>query len=146
MNAEQYFGLTNTVALAAWIALIVAPGKRAIAQVACGVLVPAGLAVSYVGVIGWRLAAGGPPPEDLMTIAGLRQAFTDDWVFAAAWTHYLAFDMVAGAWIARDAVRLTIPWYLRTVSLMLTFLSGPTGFLMHIIVRMILRRPSAVDA
>ncbi len=95
-------------------------------------------------MIGWKLASGGPPPDDLMTLAGLRAAFSDDWVFAAAWTHDLVFDMVVGAWIARDAVRLGIPWPLRTLALVLTFLAGPVGFLIHIVVRAAVRRTFAV--
>jgi 3',5'-cyclic AMP phosphodiesterase CpdA len=71
--------------------------------------------------------------------------FADDWVFAAAWTHYLVFDMVVGAWIARDAVRLGIPWPLRTLALVLTFLLGPVGFLVHLVTRFILRRALAVE-
>ena len=89
--------------------------------------------------------AGGPPPGDLTTIAGLRAAFSDDWVFAAAWAHYLVFDMVVGAWIARDAVRLGIPWPLRTIALLLTFLAGPVGFLLHLVTRFVLRRAVATD-
>jgi hypothetical protein len=65
-------------------------------------------------------------------------------VFAAAWTHYLVFDMVVGAWIARDAVRLGIPWPLRSVALLLTFLAGPVGFLIHLAARAGLRRTFAV--
>ena len=74
-----------------------------------------------------------------MTLAGLRDVFRDDWVFAAAWTHYLVFDMVVGAWIARDSVRLGMPWMLRTVALVLTFLAGPVGFLIHVVGRWVLR-------
>jgi hypothetical protein len=80
-----------------------------------------------------------------MTLAGLREIFGDDWVFAAAWTHYLAFDMVVGAWIARDSVRLGIPWPLRTVALVLTFLAGPVGFLVHLVGRVLLRREATVE-
>ncbi|MCS5616868.1 MAG: ABA4-like family protein, partial [Pirellulales bacterium] len=94
--AEQLFQITNTVALLAWLPLLVLPGNRFVTGTLCRRLVPAGLAVCYVAVIGWKLAAGGPPPGDVMTIAGLRQAFADDFVFAAAWTHYLVFDMVVG--------------------------------------------------
>jgi hypothetical protein len=80
-----------------------------------------------------------------MTLAGLRKVFDDDWVFAAAWTHYLVFDMVVGAWIARDSIRFGIPWPLRTVSLVLTFLAGPVGFLVHILTRGIVRRTASVE-
>ena len=81
---------------------------------------------------------------DVLTLTGLRGVFDDDWVFAAAWTHYLVFDMVVGAWIARDSVQLGLPWGLRTVSLVLTFLAGPVGFLIHLTSRWALRRDFAV--
>lgn len=80
-----------------------------------------------------------------MTLPGLRAVFTDDWVFAAAWAHYLVFDMVVGAWVARDSVKLGMPWLLRTVALVLTFLAGPVGFLVHILGRWFLRREAAVE-
>ena len=140
--AETFFQTTNTLALLAWIALILFPGRRAVSGIACAIVVPAALAVTYAAIIGWKLAGGGPPPGDLTTIAGLQAAFADPWVFAAAWVHYLAFDMVVGAWIARDAVRLGVAWPLRTAALGLTFLAGPVGFLLHVLVR----RSLAADA
>jgi hypothetical protein len=143
--ADTFFSVTNTVALLAWIALVLFPARRAVSHVLCGVVVPALLACGYAAVIGWKLATNGPPPGDLSTIAGLKAAFADDWVFAAAWAHYLVFDMVVGAWIARDAVRLGIPWPLRSLCLVLTFLLGPVGFLLHVLTRFALRRAVATD-
>jgi hypothetical protein len=143
--ADTFFSVTNTVALLAWIALVLFPARRAVSHVLCGIVVPALLACGYATVIGWKLATNGPPPGDLSTIAGLKAAFADDWVFAAAWAHYLVFDMVVGAWIARDAVRLGIPWLLRSICLVLTFLLGPVGFLLHVLTRFALRRAVATD-
>lgn len=143
--AEAFFQLTNTVALAAWIALVIFPGKKLVSGVLAAVIVPGLLALAYAAVIGWKLASDGPPPEDVMTLAGLREVFEDDWVFAAAWAHYLVFDMVVGAWIARESVRLGIPWWLRTVALVLTFLAGPIGFLVHIVTRGLLRTTIGVE-
>jgi hypothetical protein len=137
--ANQFFQWTNALALLAWMALVLAPGRRIVSHVACALVVPGLLAAAYAVIIVWKLASG-PPPGDVTTIAGLRAAFADDWVFAAAWTHYLVFDMVVGAWIARDAVRLGIPWPLRTAALVLTFLFGPVGFLLHVLGRLSLRR------
>jgi hypothetical protein len=96
-------------------------------------------------VIAWKLASNGLPPGDVMTLTGLRDVFRDDWVFAAAWTHYLVFDMVVGAWIARDSVKLGIHWLLRTVALVLTFLAGPVGFLVHIVGRGVLRKTISAE-
>ena len=143
--AQTFFQATNTIALLAWIALVVFPGRKLVSGLVCAVVVPGLLAVAYACVIGWKLTANGLPAEDVMTLAGLREIFGDDWVFAAAWTHYLAFDLVVGAWIARDSVKLGIPWPLRTVALVLTFLSGPVGFLVHLVGRGLLRREATVE-
>jgi hypothetical protein len=143
--AESFFQATNTLALVAWIALVIFPGKKLVSSVLCAVVVPGLLALAYAAVIGWKLASNGPPPGDVMTLAGLRDVFSDDWVFAAAWTHYLVFDMVVGAWIARDSVKLGMPWLLRTVALALTFLAGPVGFLVHIVGRGWLRKTIGIE-
>ena len=143
--AEFFFQATNTVALLAWIALVMFPGRRLVSGLLCPLVLPGMLALAYTAVIGWKLATNGPPPGDVMTLAGLRDVFRDDWVFAAAWTHYLVFDMVVGAWIARDSIRLGMPWALRTVALMLTFLAGPVGFLVHLAGRTALRRAGGLD-
>jgi hypothetical protein len=143
--AEQFFRITNTIALLGWIALLLFPGRKRISGLLCAVILPAGLAGAYAAVILWKIAAEGRSQGDLATIEGLRTAFGDDWVFAAAWTHYLVFDMVVGAWIARDAVRLGIPWPVRTVSLLLTFLLGPIGFLTHLVARGLAARKITID-
>jgi len=147
LTPQRLFEVTNTVALVAWIVLVAFPARRFVSHVLCAIVVPGLLAACYAAVIGWKLASGGPPPDDLTTLAGLRSAFADDWVFAAAWTHYLVFDMVVGAWIARDALRLGIPWPLRTLALVLTFFAGPVGFLIHLVTRAGLRQAvAAADA
>jgi hypothetical protein len=143
LTPAAFFQATNTVALVAWIVLVAFPARRFVSHVLCAIIVPGLLAACYAAVIGWKLTTDGPPPGDVMTIAGLRSVFTDDWVFAAAWTHYLVFDMVVGAWIARDAIRLGIPWPLRSLALVLTFLAGPVGFLVHLVARATLRRTLA---
>lgn len=133
--AETFFQVTNTLALAAWVALVLFPGRRFVSGMLCAWIVPGLLALAYACVIVWKFSTNGPPPADVMTLVGLQQVFSDPWVFAAAWTHYLTFDMVVGAWIARDSVRLGVPAILRTAALVLTFLAGPIGFLVHVVGR-----------
>ena len=143
--AETFFQATNTLALLAWIALVLFPSRRFVSGMLCAVIVPGLLSLAYACVIGWKLFVNGPPPGDVMTVTGLRDVFGDDWVFAAAWTHYLVFDMVVGAWIARDSRRLEIPWLVRTVALVLTFLAGPVGFLVYVVSRGVVRGTVSVD-
>ena len=130
--AQQLFQLTNTIALLAWIPLVLFPRQTFVRDTLCKQLIPGILAAIYLGVISWKFATLGPPQTDVMTLSGLRSIFSDDFVFAAAWTHYLAFDMVVGTVVAREAIACGIPWPLRSLSLVLTFLSGPIGYLTHL--------------
>ena len=134
--AEQLFQISNTVALIAWLPLILMPSNRFITDKLCRQFVPAGLALIYVGVIAAKMLAGEPQLDDIGTIRGLQQAFSNDLVFAAAWIHYLAFDMVIGSLIARGSVDFGIPWPLRSLSLILTFLGGPAGYLFYLGIRL----------
>ena len=114
--AQQLFQLTNTIALLAWIPLIVFPRQTFVQNTLCKQLIPGVLAATYLGVISWKFATLGPPSADVMTLSGLRSIFSDDFLFAAAWTHYLAFDMVVGTVVAREAIACGIPWPLRSLS------------------------------
>ena len=55
---------------------------------------------------------------------GLRAALSTPLGFLAGWTHYLAFDLFAGAWIVRESARLSVeprPY------LFFTLMTGPIG-------------------
>ncbi|MBU6310136.1 MAG: DUF4281 domain-containing protein, partial [Planctomycetes bacterium] len=64
LTPDAFFQVTNTIALGAWVALVLLPTKRLVSHVLCGILVPAALACGYAAVIGWKLAQNGPPPGD----------------------------------------------------------------------------------
>jgi hypothetical protein len=63
----------------------------------------------------------------------------------AGWTHYLAFDLLVGNWEMRDATARGIPYALVLPCLVLTFLFGPAGWLLYVIVRLF-RRGSGPQA
>ena len=58
----------------------------------------------------------------------------------AGWLHYLAFDLFTGSWEARDAVRLGISRWLAAPCLLLTFLLGPVGLGLYLLLRLGMRR------
>ena len=72
--AETFFQVTNTLALAGWIALVLFPGRRLVSGMLCAWIVPGLLALAYACVIVWKLTTNGPPPGDVMTLVG-RAAF-----------------------------------------------------------------------
>ena len=69
------------------------------------------------------------------TVDGLKAAFAGRGVIVLGWTHYLAFDLFVGAWIADRAGELRLPHLLVLPLLALTFMFGPAGLLAFALVR-----------
>ncbi len=51
------------------------------------------------------------------------------------WVHYLAFDLFVGLWIARDADAKGFSRILQAPILAATFLAGPLGLFVWLLVR-----------
>jgi hypothetical protein len=131
MTAERLFSILNLIALAGWLALVFFPRKRwAISVVP--VAIPALLAVVYVVLVVTSLPGteGG-----FSTLAGVRALFEDPRALLAGWTHYLAFDLFVGGWEVRDAQQRRIRHLLVVPALVLTFLLGPAGLLLYLVIR-----------
>ena len=57
----------------------------------------------------------------------MRAIFGSDAGVTIGWTHYLAFDLFVGLWIARDADAKGISRYVQAPILLATLLAGPLG-------------------
>ena len=64
----------------------------------------------------------------------MRTLFENPWLLLAGWAHYLAFDLFIGGWEVRDAQRRGIPHLLVVPALVLTFLFGPAGLLLYLLI------------
>lgn len=113
-------------------ALFVARIREAV-QFAATALVPGLLAIAYILLIfeGWGAEGGG-----YGSIEEVRALFASDAALAAGWLHYLAFDLFVGAWIARDGLRAGVPRLLLLPCFALTFLFGPAGLLLFLLLRL----------
>src|SRR5688572_20582789 len=139
MTAEQIFSILNLVAMASWLPLVFLPRVRWSTTVV-PLVMPALLAVIYVALVAWALprSEGG-----FSSLAGVRALFDNPWGLLAGWTHYLAFDLFIGGWEVRDAQRRGIPHVLVVPVLVLTFLLGPAGLLLHLAMRSFARHKTA---
>ena len=132
----------NAVAGVAWLLLLAslfAPPIRPAGRAAARFAVPALFAVAYILLIvrGFGEAEGG----GFSTAAEVRALFASDSALAAGWLHYLAFDLFVGAWIAEAGPRHGIHPLLLVPCLALTFLFGPAGLLLFLLLRLPLRQP-----
>lgn len=132
MSWETLFQIVNLLALLAWIPLFVIPRHKLVVQ-GLPLVISAALGVTYVTILVQNLGAtqGG----DFRTLAGLQEMLDSPQAMLVGWIHYLAFDLFVGSWIAWDSGRrgIALPW--TWAPLLFTFMLGPFGLLLHILVR-----------
>jgi len=139
MSPETVFQLANTLVLPQWLLMVVAPRWSVTRWLMDSYLIPVGLAAIYVSY----LFSGGPVDfGSFGSLAGLKALFANggDGVMLAGWVHYLAFDLVAGSVVLRDAQARQIPHWLVIVPLLFCFMLGPVGLLLYWLIRTVRTR------
>ena len=137
---EMLFSAAGTLALAAWLVLVLVPLRYRAPQyvaIAAAVLI----AMLYAGLIGafWTLGEGG-----FGSLAEVARLVAHPGLLLAGWVHYLAFDLAIGVWERDEARRIGLPQWLLAPCLVLTFLLGPLGWLLFLAVRLFrLKIPAA---
>ncbi len=136
MNLQRWFGIAGDVVLPCWLLLLFVPRWRWTQRLAT-FAVPLLLAVLYLILLTTAPRAAG---SGFNSLAQVRALFSVDQALLAGWVHYLAFDLFTGAWEARDAARLGISPWVVAPCLILTFLFGPVGLALYLILRLAMRR------
>ncbi|MFC3694841.1 ABA4-like family protein [Chenggangzhangella methanolivorans] len=136
LTPDDVFAASNSIALVGWLALGLSAFLariRPTVWISTGIAVPALFAVAYLGSLIAGLAGGAS--GGFGSIDEVRALFQNDHALTAGWIHYLAFDLIVGTLIARDAARAGTPAILVPPTLALTFLFGPVGLLTYVIIR-----------
>jgi len=74
------------------------------------------------------------------TLEGVRNIFGNDMGVLVGWSHYLVFDLFPGAWEARDARRRGFNHFILIPCLLLTFMLGPIGLMLYLVLRAVMKR------
>ena len=136
-NTDSLFLASNTIAFLPWLILIALPYKRAVHQVLYGIIV-LGMGILYSALF---IQFFEPSSfESLSTLDGLMSLFSSKEAVLLGWIHYLAFDMLAGLYIVRDAEKNNLPPYSITICLLFTFMAGPLGWTSYILLRTITKK------
>ncbi len=132
------FTLTNVLAMAAWVILISLPRKplahSAVLYLGVGLLCLI-YTSCFAAVLTGAVSEGLSSEGNLMSVEGVRAFFATDAGVVIGWTHYLAFDLFTGLWIARDADAKGFSRLAQIPVLAMTFVAGPVGLLVWLIVR-----------
>ncbi|MEN9722143.1 MAG: hypothetical protein RJB38_129 [Pseudomonadota bacterium] len=133
MTPSLVFQFSNAAALLGWGLLVVFPKSSLTQRLVHQGVLPLGLSLVYLVRV--LLSFSVSDFQSFSTLEGVTQLFSRSEVVLAGWVHYLAFDLLIGAWIARDAHSRGFKPLGVVPVLLLTFYLGPVGFLSYAVLR-----------
>lgn len=132
MQPDLIFSICNGIALIGWIILIVLPGWYAADKFIIGIII-----TLFALVYAWMLFSDFSLSDasKFGSLQGVMELFTNPKLVTAGWIHYLAFDLLAGLFIRNNAQKHGISHWLVIPCLLLTFMFGPVGLLLYLLMR-----------
>lgn len=125
------FSISNSAALIGWLILIVGPRRPRWARDVPGMALPFALGVSYAAIAlpGFFGSEGG----GYGSLSEVRTLLGADAMLVAGWQHYLAFDLLVGAWAATRLDAAGVSRLIQAPILLAIFMFGPAGFVASVI-------------
>jgi hypothetical protein len=138
MSPELIFKVCNMIAMIGWIFLIlVSPFVFSYDKFLIGII------ITLFGIVYAWLVICYFNPSDMKnfgSLDGVMKLFDDRTLVTAGWVHYLAFDLMTGIWIQKNAQKLNINRWLLLPCFIFTFMLGPLGLLLYLLIRWIKTR------
>lgn len=133
MTATIVFSLANILVLPMWVLMIFLPKWRPTGFLIDNKIIPIVLSGIYVFYILQVLIANGM--MDFGSLKSVMELFTIENAALAGWIHYLAFDLLIGMWMIDQNKDLNLHQVLMAPCLFLTFMFGPLGFLLFMVLK-----------
>ncbi len=133
MSPASIFQVCSTIAMISWLLLIIGSVfLPSIDKFLIGLVI-----VLFCIVYTWLVTSSFSLSDfkSFGSLQGVMTLFKDETVVTAGWVHYLAFDLLAGVWIKNNSLKHGISHWLIIPCLILTFLLGPVGLLLYLLVR-----------
>ena len=135
MSPDSVFQTCSTIAMVGWIVLlIISPFWSSFDKFLIGIIITL-FAIVYAWLIFQVFTPGDF--EKFSSLNGVMDLFTNKTAVTAGWVHYLAFDLLTGIWIKKNAQKYNIHHLILIPCLLLTFMLGPIGLLLYLLVRSI---------
>lgn len=135
MTASVVFSLAGMITMPMWVLMIFLPKWKVTLFLIDFKIIPLILAVIYGIYIAQALYTGGM--MDFGSLSSVMELFTQENAVLAGWIHYLAFDLVVGMWMLDQNKKLKIHQLAMAPCLLGTFMFGPIGFLVFMIIKAI---------
>lgn len=136
MTPSEVFSYAGMITMPMWILMIFLPKWKVTQFLMNYKVVPLVLSLVYATyIIKGILILGGM--MDFGSLRSVMQLFTEENAVLAGWVHYLAFDLLIGMWIIKQNKEVGIHQVLIAPCLLGTFMFGPIGFLLFMIMKSI---------
>jgi heme A synthase len=133
MTPDAIFQVCSGLAVFGWLVLLVASPLWQQADKLLVSIVITLLCIVYAWLIfGYFNFAD---TSKFSSLDGVMSLFTDKTLVTAGWVHYLAFDLMTGVWIKKNSMKYGISHILAIPCLLLTFMLGPIGLLLYLLIR-----------
>jgi len=138
MEPATVFQISSAIAIIGWLALAMAsPFFPGVEKFLIGIIITL-LAIVYT----WFVISCFKPGDfkNFGSLDGMMKLFQNKTLVTAGWVHYLAFDLMVGVWIKSNSVKYGISHWLIIPCLFFTFMLGPVGLLLYLLIRFIKTR------
>ncbi len=142
MSPDKIFQICNSIAMIGWIILILLPFWQQSDKFLVGIIITLfGIVYTWLIFSGLRLG----DMSSFGTLNGVMDLFKNKTVLTAGWVHYLAFDLMAGIFIRKNAQKHGINHWLTVPCLFFTFMLGPFGLLLYLLMRWVITKNYFAD-
>lgn len=133
MTPTEVFSISGMITAPMWALMIFLP-KWKVTQIFIKFkIIPLILSLIYGFYIIQAIQIGGM--MDFGSLSSVMTLLTEENAALAGWIHYLAFDLLVGIWIVNQNKTLQIHQVIIAPCLFATFMFGPIGFLLFMIIK-----------
>jgi|LauGreDrversion4_2_1035121.scaffolds.fasta_scaffold966309_1 hypothetical protein len=138
-SLSNLYKVVNVVATIGWAILIFLP-KWNYADIVIKNGIVVGLSLFYIYLIFIRKDIKNEvyPKGNFTSLEGVLLLFKNPRNLLSGWVHYLAFDLMLGVYIKSQANEIGMSHLLQIPCFILTFILGPVGYLLFIILQLFL--------
>ena len=137
LSYENIYLIANWGVIPFWLLLIILPNNSVTNFFVQSIIAPLLLAGAY-GFIAYNIFLEKNILDSFELyngLNGLYSMFSNESFLLIFWIHFLAISLFIGAWISRDSQKYMVPKFFVTISLILTYFTGPVGLLIYWFIR-----------
>ena len=137
LTLENIFLISNWGVIPFWLLLIFSPTSGITKVLLNSIVIPLLLGSAYIFVV-YKVYQNGNFLDSFQLYLGIESLYTlfsDENFLLIFWLHFLSISLFVGSWIARDALKYSIPNFLTAMALVVTYFTGPLGIVIYSIIR-----------